>query len=61
MYASEESLDELKKREGISKNEIPADKLVLRATHDVQEEAKKWYKKADYEYQRAPFRPSVFF
>lgn len=54
VYASEESLDELKKREGISKNEIPADKLVLRATHDVQEEAKKWYKKADYEYQRVP-------
>lgn len=54
VYASEESLDELKKRQGISKNEIPADKLVLRATHDVQEEAKKWYKKADYEYQRVP-------
>lgn len=54
IFASEEALDELKKREGISKNELPADKLVLKATHDVQEEAKKWYKKADYEYQRVP-------
>ncbi len=54
IFASEEALQDLQKREGISRNEISKDVLVMKPSHDVQEEAKKWFKKIDAEYQRVP-------
>lgn len=54
VYATEEGLDELQKKGGIRKADIPSDKLKLLSSHALQEEAKKLFADLDYEFQRVP-------
>lgn len=54
IVATEEGLDELQKKGGIRRSDIPSDKLKLLSSHALQEEAKKISMDLDYEFQRVP-------
>ena len=54
IVATDEGLDELKKRGGLSRNDIPMDKVRILEGHTLQEEAKKIYRELDLEFQRVP-------
>jgi len=54
IVATEEGLDELKKRGGLKREEIPMDKVRLLEGHALQEEAKKIYRDLDMEFNRVP-------
>jgi 23S rRNA (guanosine2251-2'-O)-methyltransferase len=54
IVATDEGLEELKKRGGISRAEIPMTKVRLLEGHALQEEAKKYYRELDMEFQRVP-------
>jgi 23S rRNA (guanosine2251-2'-O)-methyltransferase len=54
IVATEEGLDDLKKRGGLKTSEIPMDKVRIVDGHDLQEEAKMIYRDLDYEFQRVP-------
>jgi 23S rRNA (guanosine2251-2'-O)-methyltransferase len=54
IVATEEGLEELKKRGGLKREEIPMQKVRLLEGHTLQEEAKKIYRELDLEFQRVP-------
>lgn len=54
IVATDEGLEELKKRGGLSRNEIPMEKVRLLEGHALQEEAKRIYRDMDLEFQRVP-------
>ena len=54
IVATEEGLEELKKRGGLGRNEIPMEKVRLLEGHALQEEAKKYYRDLEMEFQRVP-------
>lgn len=54
IVATEEGLDELKKRGGLRREEIPQEKVRLLEGHALQEEAKKIYRDLDMEFNRVP-------
>ena len=54
IVATDEGLEELKKRGGLRREEIPLDKVRLLEGHALQEEAKKIYRDLDLEFQRVP-------
>jgi 23S rRNA (guanosine2251-2'-O)-methyltransferase len=54
IVATDEGLEELKKRGGLKSFEIPMDKVRLLEGHALQEEAKKNYRDLDLEFQRVP-------
>ncbi len=54
IVATEEGLEELKKRGNLKREEIPLDKVRLVEGHALQEEAKKIYRELDLEFQRVP-------
>jgi 23S rRNA (guanosine2251-2'-O)-methyltransferase len=54
IVATEDGLEELKKRGGLKREEIPMNKVRLLEGHALQEEAKKFYRDLDMEFQRVP-------
>ncbi|MGZ3788413.1 MAG: TrmH family RNA methyltransferase [Bacteriovorax sp.] len=54
IVATDEGLEELKRRGGLKREEIPMDKVRLLEGHALQEEAKKNYRDLDLEFQRVP-------
>ena len=54
IVATEEGLDDLKKRGGLKASEIPMSKVRIVDGHDLQEEAKMIYRELDFEFQRVP-------
>lgn len=54
IVATDEGLEELKKRGGLKRDEIPMDKVRLLEGHALQEEAKAIYRDMDIEFQRVP-------
>ncbi len=55
LFGTAEAFEDLKKRENVHvKNFLSPEQIITKSLHDVQEEAKKWFKKYDYEYQRVP-------
>jgi 23S rRNA (guanosine2251-2'-O)-methyltransferase len=54
IVATEEGLEELKKRGGLKREQIPMEKVRLLEGHTLQEEAKKHYRDMDIEFQRVP-------
>ncbi|MBC7540625.1 MAG: RNA methyltransferase [Bacteriovorax sp.] len=54
IVATDEGLEDLKKRGGLKSSEIPMDKVRLLDGHALQEEAKMIYRELDYEFQRVP-------
>jgi 23S rRNA (guanosine2251-2'-O)-methyltransferase len=54
IVATDEGLEELKKRGGLKREEIPMNKVRLLEGHTLQEEAKKIYRDLDIEFQRVP-------
>lgn len=54
IVATEEGLEELKKRGGLKREQIPLEKVRLLEGHTLQEEAKKYYREMDIEFQRVP-------
>lgn len=54
IVATEEGLEELKKRGGLKREEIPMSKVRLLEGHALQEEAKKIYRDLDMEFNRVP-------
>ncbi|MEQ1666521.1 MAG: RNA methyltransferase, partial [Bdellovibrionales bacterium] len=54
IVATEDGLEELKKRGGLKREEIPMNKVRLLEGHTLQEEAKKFYRDLDMEFQRVP-------
>lgn len=54
IIATEEGLDELKKKSGISKNQLPQGKLQLVSSHKLQEEGQRYYKQFGFEFSRIP-------
>lgn len=54
IVATEEGLEDLKKRGGVKTTEIPMRKVRIVDGHDLQEEAKAIYRELDYEFQRVP-------
>lgn len=54
LVATEEGLDELKKRGGLTREQIPMTKVRLLEGHALQEEAKQYYRDLDIEFQRVP-------
>jgi len=54
IVATEEGLEDLKKRGGLKNSEIPTDKIRIMEGHALQEEAKMIYRELDYEFQRVP-------
>lgn len=54
LVLTEEGLDELKKKTGLTKLDLQKVKTEMVASHKLQEEAKVHYRKLDLEYQRVP-------
>lgn len=54
IVATEEGLEDLKKRGGLKPYEIPMSKVRIVGGHELQEEAKAIYRELDYEFQRVP-------
>lgn len=54
IVATDDGLEELKKRGGLKREEIPMNKVRLLEGHALQEEAKKHYRDLDMEFQRVP-------
>lgn len=54
IVATDDGLEELKKRGGLRREEIPMTKVRLMEGHALQEEAKMIYRDLDYEFQRVP-------
>jgi 23S rRNA (guanosine2251-2'-O)-methyltransferase len=54
IVATDEGLEELKKRGGLKRDEIPMDKVRIMEGHALQEEAKMIYRDMDMEFQRVP-------
>lgn len=54
IVATNEGLEDLKKRGGLRNSEIPIDKVRILEGHALQEEAKIIYRELDYEFQRVP-------
>jgi 23S rRNA (guanosine2251-2'-O)-methyltransferase len=54
IVATEEGLDDLKKRGGLKTSELPMTKVRILEGHALQEEAKMIYRELDYEFQRVP-------
>lgn len=54
IVATDEGLEELKKRGGLTRNEIPMNKVRLMEGHALQEEAKAIYRDMEMEFQRIP-------
>jgi 23S rRNA (guanosine2251-2'-O)-methyltransferase len=54
IVATEEGLEDLKKRGGLKPSEIPMSKVRIVGGHELQEEAKAIYRELDYEFQRVP-------
>lgn len=54
IVATDEGLEELKKRGGLKRDEIPMDKVRLLEGHALQEEAKRIYRDMDMEFHRVP-------
>lgn len=54
LYASEDGLDELKKKHQITKNDLERVQIKLCSSHKLQEEAKRYYSENDFNYTRVP-------
>jgi 23S rRNA (guanosine2251-2'-O)-methyltransferase len=54
IIATEEGLDELKKKTGLTKNQLPQAKIQLVSSHKLQEEGQRYYKQFGFEFQRIP-------
>lgn len=54
LVCTQEGLDELKKRGGLKRDEIPMDKVSIKEGHELQEDAKRIYSNLDLEFQRVP-------
>jgi 23S rRNA (guanosine2251-2'-O)-methyltransferase len=54
IVATDEGLEELKKRGNLKRDEIPMDKVRIMEGHALQEEAKMIYRDMDMEFQRVP-------
>jgi 23S rRNA (guanosine2251-2'-O)-methyltransferase len=54
IVATDEGIEELKKRGGLKRDEIPMDKVRLLEGHALQEEAKRIYRDLDMEFNRVP-------
>lgn len=54
LYASEDGLDELKKKHGVTKAELERVEIKLCSSHKIQEEAKRYYSIHDFNYTRVP-------
>jgi 23S rRNA (guanosine2251-2'-O)-methyltransferase len=54
IVATDEGLEDLKKRGGLNRDEIPMNKVRLLEGHALQEEAKRLYRELDMEFQRVP-------
>lgn len=54
LVATQEGLEELKKRGNLKKEELPQSKIKILQSHNLQEEAKKIYRDLDLEFNRIP-------